>query len=357
MGEYDYLEGETVTFFIGDLDFPSVAAASVVTPLDMAGTDDTADTTVVNIIRLLQTLDEDGDPGNGISINDLATGAATQVSFEVSESEFESSVAALVANSGSSNVELISRDRAIANFENTLAAEGIDFVANSSINGAWISTLTENDLLSFVFYDDGTYVHLEVDNDDPDEISGMERGSYSIDPETNQITPVISFDGNGGTGLTDSVNGEVQLFEVSGDTLTVRFDDDQNGTIEDDEFVEFSRVIPDGLIGAWTTELSENDFLGFVFYDDGNYVHMEIDEDDPSEISGMEWGTYSIDAETGRITPAIVFDNNGGTGLNDYENGGLLFAQVSGDSLTLEFDGNGNGVIDATGESLAFSRR
>ena len=179
------------------------------------------------------------------------------------------------------------------------------------INGAWISTLTENDLLSFVFYDDGTYVHLEVDNDDPDEISGMERGSYSIDPETNQITPVISFDRNGVTGLTDSANGGVQLFEVSGDTLTVRFDDDQNGTIEDDEFVEFSRVIPDGLIGAWTTELSENDFLGFVFYDDGNYVHMEIDEDDPSGISGMEWGTYSIDAETGRITPAIVFDNNG----------------------------------------------
>src|SRR5690606_11867782 len=35
-GNYDFLAGETVTFFLGDLEFPSVLASVVVTPLDMA---------------------------------------------------------------------------------------------------------------------------------------------------------------------------------------------------------------------------------------------------------------------------------------------------------------------------------
>ena len=39
-GEFKYHPGETVTFFIGDLEFPSVLADERVTPLDMADTDD-----------------------------------------------------------------------------------------------------------------------------------------------------------------------------------------------------------------------------------------------------------------------------------------------------------------------------
>jgi hypothetical protein len=103
LGEYDYVEGETVTFFIGDLELPPVIAAGIVTPLDLAGSDVTSNSTVVNIIRLLQTLDVDGDPDNGITITEAAKIAATQVDFKLSVAEFESSqiVINLVANSGS----------------------------------------------------------------------------------------------------------------------------------------------------------------------------------------------------------------------------------------------------------------
>ncbi len=60
-GEYDYVDGETVTFFIGDLEFPLVAAG-VVTPLSIANTQDTSNSTVVNMIRLLQTQIKMGTP-------------------------------------------------------------------------------------------------------------------------------------------------------------------------------------------------------------------------------------------------------------------------------------------------------
>lgn len=122
LGEYEYIEGETVTFFIGDLELPSVVAKGTVTPLDLAGSDDTSNSTVVNIIRLLQSLDENGNPSDGITITEIAKNSATQVDFTLSVSDFESStgVVNLVENSGSTNVALVSESDAISHFESTL---------------------------------------------------------------------------------------------------------------------------------------------------------------------------------------------------------------------------------------------
>ena len=123
-GEYDYLPGETVTFFIGDLELPPTLATGTVTALDLAGTQDTSNSTVVNIIRLLQTLDKDGNPDNGITITDTAISNATQVDFSLDIASFESSTAvnALINNAGLDTpvAALISTVDAIANFEQGL---------------------------------------------------------------------------------------------------------------------------------------------------------------------------------------------------------------------------------------------
>jgi hypothetical protein len=121
LGEYEYVEGETVTFFIGNLELPPVPATGVVTPLNMANTQDTSDPTVVNIIRLLQTLDKDGIPGNGIEITEQAKTNAMPVDFTLGISAFEglSEVNVLVLNGGqdSNGIPLISTADAISNFE------------------------------------------------------------------------------------------------------------------------------------------------------------------------------------------------------------------------------------------------
>ncbi len=123
-GEYDYILGETVTFFIGDLELPPTLAIGTVTPLDLAVTQDTSNSTVVNIIRLLQTLDKDGNPDNGITITDTAISNATQVDFNLDEASFESSTAvnALINNAGLDTpvATLISTVDAISNFEQGL---------------------------------------------------------------------------------------------------------------------------------------------------------------------------------------------------------------------------------------------
>src|SRR5690606_14928977 len=49
-GSYNYLPGEMVTFFVGDLAFPAVTATAVVTPVDIAAGNVTAQT---NMLQLL----------------------------------------------------------------------------------------------------------------------------------------------------------------------------------------------------------------------------------------------------------------------------------------------------------------
>lgn len=133
-GEFNYLPGETVTFFIGDLVFPAVPAKGIVTPLDMAQTLDPASPLVMNIARLLQTLDTDGDPSNGITISPAASQAAAPVDFNLTPAQFETlpAVTNLVANSGSVNTAVISAEQALQHLQETLELVGVPVNQSSS---------------------------------------------------------------------------------------------------------------------------------------------------------------------------------------------------------------------------------
>lgn len=77
-GVFNYREGEAVVFSIGGLALPVVVGAEVVTPLDMVATDDIADPEVLNIARLLQSVDADSNPGNGITISEGVASAFSE---------------------------------------------------------------------------------------------------------------------------------------------------------------------------------------------------------------------------------------------------------------------------------------
>ncbi|MES9944007.1 MAG: hypothetical protein ABW080_03495 [Candidatus Thiodiazotropha sp.] len=124
-GEFSYLAGETVVFGLGDLEFPAVTAAQILTPLELAGVEDINDTGVVNMARLLQSLDQDCDPDNGITISGEALLAATGMEIDFEDPDFDSKVANLVANGGQQNstcTTLIDADQAIAHLQSTLNA-------------------------------------------------------------------------------------------------------------------------------------------------------------------------------------------------------------------------------------------
>jgi len=140
-GEYTYNAGDEVTFSIGDIAFAPVTAKSTVTPLDIVGTSDIYDTSVVNIARLLQTLDSDGDPSNGIEIKDAAHTAATGMSdLDFASISFDTAVTNLVANSGSKNTALVDADSALKHF--TEEALGVSGGIPSKFSMEWLSGRT-----------------------------------------------------------------------------------------------------------------------------------------------------------------------------------------------------------------------
>ena len=89
LGEYEYLPGETVTFSIGGIVLGSTPAGPVVTPLSLvSGAADASDPVVTNIVRLLMTLDDDGDAGNGIVISTAMAEAAVGHTVDFAAADF-----------------------------------------------------------------------------------------------------------------------------------------------------------------------------------------------------------------------------------------------------------------------------
>ncbi len=90
-GTFEYEDGQSVTFTIGDIVIGTTNGADTLTPLELIATaSDASNPAVINIARLLQTLDDDGDPDNGIlilpSVRELAVDQA--INFDQSVDAF-----------------------------------------------------------------------------------------------------------------------------------------------------------------------------------------------------------------------------------------------------------------------------
>ena len=145
-GEFQYVAGETVTFSLGSIQFPSVLANSTITPLNMANTSDINHQVVSNILVLLQSLDEDGDPTNGITIPITAASRATStVRFDVTPAAFaaHTGVLSLIANSGSVNHLPISAATAKAHFQSTLNGGTVTPIPTSTAKFNMAQTISD----------------------------------------------------------------------------------------------------------------------------------------------------------------------------------------------------------------------
>lgn len=120
-GLFNYREGETVVFSIGKLALPVVVASDMVTPLDMAASESVTDPSVVNIARLLQSLDEDSDPDNGITIPADAADSFTETSiFDAAD---DGAVDDIILQLYGTERQAVSADQAVAHFVDSLSAD------------------------------------------------------------------------------------------------------------------------------------------------------------------------------------------------------------------------------------------
>ena len=84
-GVFRYAAGETVTFSIGGVLLGTAEGASTITPMDLVpSATSVSDEQVLNIARFLQTLDDNGDPSDGIIISAAVSAAAINFSIDFS---------------------------------------------------------------------------------------------------------------------------------------------------------------------------------------------------------------------------------------------------------------------------------
>jgi hypothetical protein len=117
-GIFKYIGGETVSFSIGDILLGTSTGRTRLTPMDLVP-GDLNNPQVVNILRFVQSLDEDNNPDNGIRIPDAVSIRALgqTLDFSLSTAGFEIAANALLTllTSGSVNV-LIDASSAQAHF-------------------------------------------------------------------------------------------------------------------------------------------------------------------------------------------------------------------------------------------------
>lgn len=126
-GQFQYLEGEKIEFSIGDIKLLAIFATEIMTPLSLFQTSDINDIRILNFARLVQSLDLDGNPDNGISIGEQAHLASTGMNIDFSDTLFEQNIEVinLVAGSGSVNTALIPRIDALLHLAESLLDAGV----------------------------------------------------------------------------------------------------------------------------------------------------------------------------------------------------------------------------------------
>lgn len=341
-GEFRFVEGETITFSIGQVQLPSGPASKTVTPIDLAAdaaTPEQKENEVTNMLRLLQTLDADGNPENGITISADATAAATQaVDFSVPTDDFaqNDAVVALVTDGGQAVpvTGLVSVEAATEHFEDQLS---------NDLAGAWLlGNPDDNTDYNVVWYmEDGRYYVGHTKNSEPinpyaaeaDQITypvSGEYGTYTWDLAAGNITVTTIDDSDGEGGITGEAPKvkEVPL-KLNGDSIIL--------TDEDERFeVSKVRSATSGIVGGWLHEPSDDpdDYNVLVFTADGRYFNGHTKQPGSIVASG-EYGTYSWNASTGAFQATLINESDDDGGVTQGYNSISGTLTISADGLTL----------------------
>ncbi len=117
-GAYSCTEGDTLIFSIGGYKLGTCITAAVVNPFSLYPNDMNA---ALNIAQLLQTLDSDGDPGNGITPDENLVGLLSGITVSPTDASFETVMDGVLGQA------LVAESVAFDHLLETLASNNIVF--------------------------------------------------------------------------------------------------------------------------------------------------------------------------------------------------------------------------------------
>jgi hypothetical protein len=128
-GTYECKDGDShVTFSIGSRYIGTSTIEKIITPSSLFD-DNNKEQKAIDLARLLQTMDNDGDPSNGIKLDDnIVTKWENDTSVEFGTQDFENTASTVLGKS------LVDETTALEHINNTLSKYGIPTIGNGQQN-------------------------------------------------------------------------------------------------------------------------------------------------------------------------------------------------------------------------------
>lgn len=223
-GSFCYGSGNSLFLSVGDVDLGDGIARSTFTPLTLVGTTNPSNATVVNIASFLQTLDDDGNPNNGILISEAVRTAAIgkTINFAQSTTDF--------ANDG--NVQTV-----VAELTALTTAGARSLVSAAAAEAHLRSTL--NDILNAALGTySGTSVNTVFNCTDPSfNRTNRSTGSITI-TSVSLNSNGATFAGNGSFSLTVDGITVREDFTINANSSTMDFAGTLNGIIVAEAYLD-----------------------------------------------------------------------------------------------------------------------
>lgn len=349
-GRFRFQAGDTITLRIAGVDIGTVPASTLLTPASLAGGDEDS-ARFSNLLVMLQSLDADGDPSNGIT---LPPGLpADQVRdivalLDVDPIDFADGGYNVGLQSLATGGYIRSAEEAAQHYASTMAL--LDPTLGSAA-GVWQATGEDGTAYVLRLSSSGRYVLASMQAGVP-AASGLSQGTLGRDPQGQWAVLDVKLDTRSATVPSSLQAGEsIGLSLVRGaqssaqDQLTLSRSLDQGAGLWR---LSFQRVPQSAdLVGAWSTspELKPGRLMMLFGEPDAHSGQGPITVLDPQgdvsceasgqPIRGVEQGVFVQDGNNlSFLTPTV--DTNGCAGIHDGHSPiGPLVYTVSPDGVTL----------------------
>lgn len=119
-GEFDFNAGDSVTFSLGGFALPTVQATSNVTTVSLFGAADANDPRVADLSRLLQSMDTDQTPDNGITLPLTVESINSDTQLDFGEPAFDAQATLVLSQVNESEGPLVDSETASAELTESL---------------------------------------------------------------------------------------------------------------------------------------------------------------------------------------------------------------------------------------------
>lgn len=383
-GEFTYIDGESVSFYLGNTKLGVAQGAAIITPFnlyDMAAptreseisiklknTDISSYDQAINVAILLQTLDRDANPENGIDLgsahldlSDVTVNLSAKATAFVNEPSLEAAKAILGINTDRQLKAVVTHLYQSLNL--SIKSDLVNKVSESLDSRRSITTSLDHD-------DNGNVINRGVDTDN--------------DGVADSIT-TFSYDAAGNlTGTSDSVTSTVEALSYDNNNNLVslftdnlrRPDVEQKFTFTDSNKLS-SFEVDQGADGNVESKVT------YQYDAQGNLVAYEFDQDNDgsaetlasyiyennkvsSYIEGSDNSgdpdmtiSYHYDSEGNRISQNIIASNKGlpsNTGTFEYDASGNITRYQQDNDQDGRADYIESSVYDSNNKRITFRK-